>query len=98
MSHSEIKRYILDDVRDAVTHHPENELRDYIDFGGRSTERPLSYGSVEKTFYSFFIFQEVLDTPLDYRAEEDENPRELEKSQIRRLMNIIAEEVVHGQV
>jgi hypothetical protein len=52
----EMKRYILDAVRDSITHNPDNKLKDYIDFGGRGKERPLSYSSVEKTFYSFFIF------------------------------------------
>jgi hypothetical protein len=89
----EMKRYILDDVRDSITHHPENKLKSFIDFGGRAKEKPLSYSTVEKTFYSFFIYQEVLDTPLSYRLEEGDNPRELEKEQILKLMNIIAEEL-----
>lgn len=92
----EMKRYILDDVRDSITHHPENKLKAYIDFGGRGKEKPLSYSTVEKTFYSFFIYQDVLDTPISYRLEEGENPRELEKEQILRLMNIISEEIFVG--
>lgn len=93
----EIKRYILDNVRDAITHIKDNKLRDYVDYGGRQTERPLSYSSIEKTFYSFFIYQNVLDTSLDYRMDEGENPRELEKEQIVKLMNIIAEEIYIGK-
>lgn len=89
----EIKRYILDALRDSITSDPANKLRDYIDFGGRGKERPLSYSTVEKTFYSFFIFQEILETPLSLRMEEGENPRQLEHSQILQLMNIIAEEL-----
>jgi hypothetical protein len=89
----EVKRYILDSVRDSITHDIDNRLRDYIDFGGRGKEKPFSYSTIEKTFYSFFIFQEVLETPLDYKIAEGENPRELEKEQIRELMNIIAEEI-----
>ncbi len=89
----EMKRYILDAVRDSITHNLENKLKDYIDFGGRGKEKPLSYSTIEKTFYSFFIYQDVLDTPIDYQLEEGENPRELEKEQILTLMNIIAEEV-----
>ncbi len=87
----EIKRYILDAVRNGVTSDPGNKLRDYIDFGGRGKESPLSYSTVEKTFYSFFVFQEVLETPINYRAEEGENPRIVECAQILRLMNLIAE-------
>jgi hypothetical protein len=49
------------------------------------------------TFYSFFIFGDVLDTPLNYRMEEGENPRELEKEQIQRLMILIAEQLYIGK-
>lgn len=87
----EIKRYILDAVRNSVTTDPNNKLRDFIDFGGRGKESPLSYSTIEKTFYSFFIYQEVLETPLNYREEEAENPRIVECSQILHLMNLIAE-------
>lgn len=93
----EVKRYILDSVRDSITHNAENRLKDYIDFAGRGKERPLSYSTIEKTFYSFFIFQDVLDTPLSYKMDEGENPRELEKSQILNLMNIIADEIYIGK-
>jgi hypothetical protein len=93
----EIKRYILDEVRDSITHNPENRLRDYIDFGGRQTEKPLSYSSIEKTFYSFFIHDDALQTPLNYNLEIGENPRQLEKIQIMQLMNIIAEELFIGK-
>lgn len=87
----EVKRYILDAVRNGVTSDPENKLREYIDFGGRGKESPLSYSTIEKTFYSFFVYQEVLETPINYRAEEGENPRIVECTQILRLMNLIAE-------
>jgi hypothetical protein len=93
----EMRRYILDAVRDGITHNAENKLKDFIDFGGKGKERPLSYSTIEKTFYSFFIYGDVLDTPLNYRIDEGENPRELEKEQILRLMNVIAEKIYLGQ-
>lgn len=93
----EMKRYILDAVRDSITHSAENRLMDYVDFGGRAKEKPLSYSTIEKTFYSFFIYQDLLETPIDFRIEEGENPRELEKEQIVKLMNIIAEEIYIGR-
>ena len=93
----EMKKYILDSIRDTITHNAENKLKDYIDFGGRGKEKPLSYSSIEKTFYSFFIFQEVLDTPINYLLEEGENPRDLEKLQIMQLMNNIAEIIYIGK-
>jgi hypothetical protein len=89
----EIKRYILDAVRNGVTSDSSNKLRDYIDFGGRGKESPLSYSTIEKTFYSFFIYQEVLETPINYRAEEGENPRLVECGQILKLMNLIADAI-----
>lgn len=95
--HREIKRYILDDVRDSITHNQDNHLKDFIDFGGRGKEKPLSYSSIEKTFYSFFIYQDTLDNRLDYKVDVGENPRQLEKDQIGRLMNIIAEEIYIGK-
>jgi hypothetical protein len=52
---------------------------------------------IDKTFYSFFVYQEVLDTPLHYGMENGENPRELETSQLIRLMNVIAEEIYIGK-
>lgn len=93
----EMKRYILDSVRDSITHDAENKLKDYIDFGGKATEKPLSYSTVEKTFYSFFIYPDVLETRLDYLDDEDANPRTLEIRQIVRLMNLIADEIFVGQ-
>lgn len=93
----EIKRYALDAVRAAITHHPENELTPYVEFGGKSTEKPLSYSTIEKTFLSFFIYSDVLDTPLNYRAEDGLNPRQLEIDQVVRLMNLVAEVLLLDQ-
>jgi hypothetical protein len=93
----EMKKYILDSVRDTITHNPNNKLKDYIDFGGRAKDRPLSYSTIEKTFYSFFIYQDLLETPLEYMLDEGDNPRELEKEQILNLMNILSEEVFIGK-
>ncbi|MDP2949441.1 MAG: HNH endonuclease [Chloroflexota bacterium] len=94
---AEMKRYILDNVRDGITHHPENRLRQYIDLGGRKNVKPISYSSVDKTFYSFFISPDLLDTPLDYGLDVGTNPRELEKDQIVRLMSLISEIVFEGR-
>jgi len=93
----EMKRYILDSVRDSITHSPDNRLRDYIDFGGRAAEKPLSYSTIEKTFYSFFIYPDVLETALDYLDDVDSNPRELEIRQLVEVMNIIADEIFIGK-
>lgn len=93
----EMKRFVIDWVRNSITTHRENKLRDYIDYAGRGTEMPLSYSTIEKTFYSFFIHGDLLTTPFNFRVEEGTNPRRLEIEQIVRLMNIIADQVFIGQ-
>jgi 5-methylcytosine-specific restriction endonuclease McrA len=93
----EMKKYILDWIRSSITHHKDNKLRDFIEYGGRSTDFPLSYSTVEKTFYSFFIGSELLSTRFNHRAEEGLNPRALEIEQIVSLMNTIAEEIFIGK-
>jgi len=93
----EVRRYAIDNVRAAITHHHQNKLTPYVEFGGKSTEKPLSYSTIEKTFLSFFIYPDVLDTPINHRADEGLNPRVLEIEQVVRLMNIVAEEVFIGK-
>lgn len=93
----EMKKYILDWIRNNITHHRDNKLSDYIELGGRGSEYPLSYSTVEKTFYSFLIGFNLLSTRFNHRAEEGLNPRQLEIEQIVMLMNIIAEEVFIGK-
>jgi hypothetical protein len=90
-------RYVLDSVRDAITHSPDNKLRDFVEYAGKSSEKPFSYSAIEKTFYSQFIFSKMLETPWNHRAEFGENPRELEKGQIIRLMSLIAEKLYVGK-
>lgn len=89
----EIKRYILDAIRNGVTSDPENKLMSYVDMSGRGTDHPLSYSTIEKTFYSFFVYQEVMETPINHLTEEGDSHREIERSQIVKLMNVIAEEL-----
>ena len=95
--HREMKRYILDDVRTAVIHDPDNELKDYIEFAGRATDKPLSYAAVDRTAFSMFINKKPLSVPLNHKLEIGGNPRQLEKEQLVRLLNIIAEEIFIGK-
>ncbi len=92
-----MRRYIIDRVRNSVTTHPDNRLRDYIEYAGKSADKPLSYSTIDKTFYQFFIGTKPLMTPFNYKAEEGTNPRQLEIEQIVRLMNIIAEQIYINQ-
>jgi hypothetical protein len=92
-----IKRYVLDSVRDGITHASDNKLSDFVEYAGKGYEKPFSYSAIEKTFYSKFIYPDMLETPWNHRAELGENPRELEKTQIVRLMNIIADKLYIGK-
>jgi len=90
----EMKRYIIDAQRFGVKQDSSNKLNKYIDEGGRSTDKPLSYSTVEKTFFSFFINGEPLTTKISYGMEDGKNPRQIERRQIVELMNIVAEEIL----
>lgn len=93
----EVTKYILDDVRIGIIHHPENKLRDFVEFSGREGEKPLSYSTIEKTAFSLFINKKPLSLPLSYRLEIAENPRQLEKEQVVRLLNIFAGRLYIGK-
>lgn len=93
----EMKRYILDAQRDGITHSDENKIKEYIELSGKGGNRPLSYSTIEKTFYSNFISSELLDCHIDKGLEDGTNPRFLEKAQIVRLMSLIAEELYIGR-
>jgi hypothetical protein len=92
----EVSRYIIDDVRVSIMYDPENKLRDYIEMSGRLGEKPLSYGTIEKTLFSLFIRQKPMMMPLNYKMDLEENPRQLEKAQLVRLANIITETIYLG--
>ncbi len=92
----EMRKYVIDWVRNSITTARKNKLRDYIDYGGRGKEMPLSYSTIEKTFYHLFISGELLVTPFNHRSDEGLNPRELEIEQVVKLMNIIAEKIYIG--
>ncbi|MCY3910002.1 MAG: HNH endonuclease signature motif containing protein [bacterium] len=93
----EMQRYVLDRVRHGITTHPDNQLRDYIEYGGRSTDRPLSYIAIERSFYRFFIHGGMLTSEFNYKYQEGTNPRQLEIEQTVRLMNIVAKKIYIGQ-
>ncbi len=89
-----IKKYIIDSIKHSITYSPDNKLKDFIDFEGKAKELPISYSAYDKTFLSLLIDSRlILNTPISYKSDEGENPRELEISQIIELFNIIAEEI-----
>lgn len=94
---AQMRRYVIDNQRNAILYDPDNRLRDYIEMGGKGTDRPISYSAVEKAIYSQLISGTMLDTPDDYKLEEGENPRDLERSQVVRLLNLLADRLYIGK-
>jgi hypothetical protein len=91
-----MRRYVLDAQRNAISHNERNKLRDFIEWGGKRGEKPISYSSIEKTFFSQFIGKEMLETSFYGVSARGENPRELEKRQIVKLMSSVAEAFYTG--
>ncbi|MDR1894696.1 MAG: HNH endonuclease [Spirochaetales bacterium] len=93
-----IRKYIIDSLKHSITYSPDNKLKDFIDFEGKSKELPLSYSAFEKTFLSSFMDSKlILSTNIGYKSDEGNNPRELEINQLVKLLNIIAEVVYIGK-
>lgn len=93
-----VKLYIINSQKNAITHNPENKLKSYINFDGRGTSLPLSYSTFEKTLLSAFVnAKTILSNPINFKMDEGLNPRILEKEQLVILCNIIAEELLIGK-
>ncbi|MBI1798637.1 MAG: HNH endonuclease [Candidatus Eisenbacteria bacterium] len=95
--HRELIKYIVDAVRDSITRDANNKLMDFVQWAGKGYEKPLAYSSIEKTFYSQFLYMKPTDTPLNAGLEIGSNPRQLEKEQMIRLMSLFAEVFFAGQ-
>ena len=87
----EMERYIVDAQRDAITHSADNRLLEFVEWAGKSADRPMSYSAVEKTFFREFLFKKALDSAIDEGMEQGTNPRLVERTQIVRLMSEFAD-------
>ena len=87
----EMVRYIVDSVRDSINHNKDNKLMEFVEWAGKSADRPLSYAAIERTFFKQFIYKKALEIPIDEGIESGDNPRVLERSQNVRLMSLFAE-------
>ncbi|MGH7925534.1 MAG: HNH endonuclease [Candidatus Binatus sp.] len=52
--HREMLRYIIDSARDSITYHKENRLREFVEWAGKTADRPLAYTAIERTFFAEF--------------------------------------------
>jgi hypothetical protein len=93
----EMIRYILDSARDQITRDPDNLLTDFIEWSGKGAQKPLSYATIEGTFYSKFLYMSPMEAPIGEGLESGTNPRQIEREQIVRLMSLLAEVFFVGQ-
>ena len=87
----EMARYIVDAQRDLITHEPTNKLLEFVEWGGKSGDRPMAYTSIERSFFKEFLFKKALDVPIDEGLEQGSNPRQLEREQLVQIMSLFAE-------
>jgi len=60
----EMERYIIDAQRDGITHDQQNALLEFVEWAGKGADRPLSYNTIERSFFREFLYKKALDTPL----------------------------------
>ena len=90
-----IRAYIINSQKNSITRSPDNKLQSYINFEGRGNSLPLSYSTFEKTMLATFVnAKTILQTPINYKIDEGLNPRMIEKEQIIRLCNLLADKVL----
>jgi hypothetical protein len=95
--HREMLRYIIDNWRDSITHNKDNRLMEFVEWAGKTAQRPLAYATIERTFFAEFLYMNALDCAFDEGMESGENPRVVERDQIVRLMSLIADVFFVGQ-
>ncbi len=89
--HREMLRYIIDSTRDSITYHKDNRIREFVEWAGKTADRPLAYTSIERMFFAEFVYKGALSVPIDEGMERGDNPRELERAQMVRLMSLFAD-------
>ena len=95
--HREMLRYIVDAVRDSVTHNKNNRLMEFVEWSGKAADRPLAYSALERTFFKEFLHKKALEQNIDEGLESGDSPRVLEREQLVRLMSLFADVFFVGQ-
>jgi hypothetical protein len=72
-------------------------LLEFVEWAGKSLEKPMSYNTIERSFFREFLHKKALDTAIDLGMEEGTNPRLLEREQLIQLMSLFAEVFFVGQ-
>jgi hypothetical protein len=51
----QMERYIIDAQRDAIARNGDNRLLEFVEWSGKSTDRPMAYSTVESAFFQFAV-------------------------------------------
>jgi hypothetical protein len=89
-----MERYIVDAQRDGITHDTTNTLLEFVEWSGKAAERPISYNTIERSFFKEFLYKSALDSPISMGMEDGTNPRMLERQQLVRLMSLFADKLL----
>jgi len=87
----EMERYIIDAQRNAISRDNDNKLLEFVEWAGKGYDRPLSYSTIEKTFFKEFLYKKALDISIEEGMESGTNVRVLEREQLVKLMNLVAQ-------
>jgi hypothetical protein len=93
----EMVKYVVDAARDSVTYNPDNKFMEFVEWSGKGADRPVSYNSVERSFFREFIYKKALQTHINEGLERGDNPRVLERDQLVRLMSTFADVFFVGE-
>ena len=87
----QMERFIIDAQRNAVARDGDNRLLEFVEWSGRSADRPMAYSTVDRAFFQL-LYQKALGTAIDQGVE-----RGLERRQMTLLMNVFAETFFVGK-
>lgn len=87
----EMERYIIDAQRDAITRHQNNKMIEFVEWAGKGADKPLSYTTIERSFFREFLYKSALQNGIDEGLEQGTNPRHLEREQMVKLMSMFAD-------
>ena len=90
-ANTELRSAIHKDILES--NEPPNKLAAYVQPEIRAKEKPLSLYAVQRTFFQEF----VTAPPLDIEFESAGDFRKLERINIVRLMNLLAEQTLEGR-
>jgi hypothetical protein len=93
----EVVGYLAASTKDQITRSSDNTLMDFVEWAGKAAEKPISYSTVDKSFYSEFLYMRPIETPISEGLEIGSNPRQVEREQMTRLMSLFADIFFVGQ-